>query len=123
MPALTADNVRALLPHADIPQTQVDLVIDMVHAWLKTATGDAALAYDYPDGLWASAVELAGLLVDNPTSKSQKTVGPTSASWPLAARRDAILAGVRDSYRRARMAPIGNFPSVPVWPDPWSVRR
>jgi hypothetical protein len=118
MPVLTATHIRALLPHTTVPDAQADLVIDLVYGWLKDATGNPDLPDDYTDEVWSAALELAALVVSNPESLSQRTAGPTSQSWPMASRRDAILARVRGSHQRARSAPTGSFPPAPLWPDP-----
>jgi hypothetical protein len=58
-------------------------------------------------------LELAALVADNKVSHAQKTIGPTSRSWPLANRRDAIIASVRARWTRERMQPVGSYPPAP----------
>jgi hypothetical protein len=118
VPNLTRGDLRAFLPQYDLPDAQVDRVIDIVRAWLLDATDLDVLPDPMGEILWAAALELAALLASNPESLAQKTIGPTSRSWPLAPRRDAILDRLRKRYRRARMAPQGSYPPPQPWPVP-----
>jgi hypothetical protein len=118
VPNLTRADLRAFLPQYDLPDDQVDLVILIVRGWLLDATDLDVLPDPMGEVLWAAAVELAGLLASNPESLAQKTIGPTSRSWPLGPRRDAVIDRLRQRYRRARMAPQGAYPPPPVYPDP-----
>lgn len=117
MPNLTRADLRAFLPQYNLPDAQADRVIDVVRAWLLDATGLDELPDPLGEVLWAAALELAALLGSNPESLAQKTVGPTSRSWPLAARRDAILDRLRARYRTQRMAPQGSYPPPDVYPE------
>lgn len=117
MPNLTRADLRAFLPQYDLPDAQTDIVILLVRGWLLDATDLDELPDPLPDVLWAAAVELAALLASNPESLAQKTVGPTSRSWPLAPRRDAILARLTQRYRRSAMAPQGVYPDPDPYPD------
>lgn len=118
MPNLVRADARALLPQHDLPDQQLDIVIGLVRGWLLDATNLDVLPDPLPEWLWASAVELAALLADNPGSLAQKTSGPTSRSWPMTSRRDAIIARVRQRYRALRLAPTGSYPNAPVYPEP-----
>lgn len=111
------EDVRNLLPQRTLTDAQIDTAERLVAGWLRTASGRTdvdALADDDP--LFSPALELVGLVLDNPTSLASKTVGPTSRMWPLAPRRDAIL---REVKLRARQ-PSGSFPCAQPWPDPAS---
>lgn len=119
MPLLPEADVTNLLPQSDLPPSQITVAMRLVAGWLKTAAGLAAL----PDGLadedplFPAALELTVLVVTNPELLAGKTVGPTSRSWPLAQRRDAILTGVRNDARVAAAGPGGSFPAALPWPD------
>jgi hypothetical protein len=115
---VTRENARALLPQHDLPDEQLDIVIDMVRAWLLEATGLDALPDPLDDFLWASAVELAALLADNPASLMSRQTGPTGAMWPQRNHRESILNRVRKRYRAKRMAPQGSYPAPSSWPQP-----
>jgi hypothetical protein len=119
VPNLTRRDARALLPQHDLPDEQLDIVILLVEGWLLDATGLDDLPNPLPTVLWAGGTELAALLVSNPESLAQKTIGPTSAAWPMASRRDAIVERIRRRYRAERMAPAGCYGDRPfVYPDP-----
>jgi hypothetical protein len=115
---LTRKDARALLPQHDLPDEQVDIVIDMVRAWLLDATGLDALPEPLDDFLWASAVELAALLADNPTSLMSRQAGPTGTMWSQRNQRESVLNRVRARYRAKRMAPRGSYPAPSSWPQP-----
>lgn len=117
MPNLTRRDLRGFLPQYDLPDEQVDLIILLVRGWLLEATDLAELPDPLGEVLWAGALELAALLASNPESLAQKTIGPTSRSWPMSPRRDQIIAGIRAKYRRARMAPQGAYPPAPSYPE------
>jgi hypothetical protein len=118
VPNLTRGDLRAFLPQYNLPDEQVDMVILLVRGWLLDATQLEALPDPLGEVLWSAALELAGLLASNPESLAQKTVGPTSRSWPMASRRDQILDRLARRYRTARMAPQGCYPTAGVYPEP-----
>jgi hypothetical protein len=118
VPNLTRRDLRSFLPQYDLPDEQVDMVILLVRAWLLEDTELEVLPDPLPEVLWAGALELAALLASNPESLAQKTVGPTSRSWPMAPQRDAIRARIRQRYRRARLSPTGAYPLPGTYPDP-----
>jgi hypothetical protein len=118
VPNLTRGDLRTFLPQEDLTDGELDLVILLVRGWLLDDTDLTVLPDPLPDVLWAGALELAALLADNRTSLAQKTVGPTSRSWPMASQRDAIRSRIRLRYRRAAMAPQGSYPAAKVWPEP-----
>jgi hypothetical protein len=118
VPNLTRADLRAFLPQYDLPDQQTDIVILLVRGWLLDATDLEVLPDPLPEVLWGAAVELAALLASNPESLAQKTIGPTSRSWPLAPRRDAILERLRKRYARQRMAPQGAYGPVAAYPEP-----
>lgn len=116
MALLSEEDVQNLLPQEDLTTEQIDTAMRLVAGMLMTAAGldtpPDALADSDP--LFAPALELVLLLVDNPTSLTSRTAGPTSQYWPLAPRRDAIL----EQVRRRRTMPSGDFPCAQRWPDP-----
>lgn len=117
MPNLTRGDLRAFLPQYNLPDEQTDMVILLVRGWLLDATGLDTLPDPLGDVLWSAALELAALLASNPESLAQKTVGPTSRSWPMASRRDMILARLIRRYRAERMAPQGSYPAAGTYPE------
>jgi hypothetical protein len=120
VPNLNRADARALIPQTNLPDQQIDMVILLVRGWLLDATELDALPDPLPEWLWAAAVELAALLASNPESLAQKTVGPTSRSWPMSSRRDQIIGRVRRKYRSLRLAPQGSYPDAPGYPEPVS---
>ncbi|NUR09335.1 MAG: hypothetical protein HOQ45_20320 [Nocardioidaceae bacterium] len=113
--------VTDLLPQYNIPAAQLTAAQRMVAGWLKADAALAALPAGLTDGddLFSPAFELVTLLVTNPELLASKTVGPTSRAWPIAQRRDAIRALVREQAQRAAGgAASGSFPPAPCWPDP-----
>lgn len=121
MTLLDPKDVRDLLPHERLADDQLAVTMRLVAGWLRQASGLTELPDPIPDthALWSPALELVTLVAENPTSLASRTAGPTSASWPLAPRRDAILGGVRATYRAAATAPSGSFPPAARWPDPF----
>jgi hypothetical protein len=111
VPNLTRKDLRAFLPEYDLSRDdEVDTIIWLVESWLLDATGLDELPAPLPKVLWGAALELAALATDNKVSHAQKTIGPTSRSWPLANRRDAILANVRARWTREQLSPTGSYP-------------
>lgn len=122
MPLLANADVRNLYPGYNLPDSQLDVAMRIVAGWLREDTGRTDLSSELPDTdpLWPAAVELVGLLATNPELLASKTVGPTSRAWPIAQRRDAIRAAIRDAATQAASGPRGTFPPAPVYPDPAS---
>lgn len=90
----------------------------VVSGWLKDATQLADWPDPVPDDLFAWALELGGLVYNNPEALAIDTTGATSATWERG-RRDAIL----DLARAAYADPDGGASGGPVFsfPDPdWS---
>lgn len=117
MPNLTRGDLRAFLPQYNLPDDQVDMTILLVRGWLLDATQLTELPDPLGEVLWSAALELAALVASNPESLAQKTIGPTSRSWPMAPRRDAILDRLARRYRTARMSPQGSYPDAGTYPD------
>jgi hypothetical protein len=119
--------VTDLLPQYNIPAAQLDAAQRMVAGWLQSDAGLADPPADLTDGddLFSAAFELVTLLVTNPELLASKTAGPTSRTWPVAQRRDAIRREVREAAQRAAGgAAAGCFPPAQCWPDPvWPDRR
>lgn len=109
-------DVRDLLAQWNLTDAQIALADRLVTGWLRTASGRSDDLHDLADTdpLFSPALELLGLVLDNPTSLASKTSGPTSRTWPLASRRDAIIREVKRQAGGAR----GSFPDPPTWPDP-----
>lgn len=95
----------------------------LVCAWLKEATGLRDLPDD-DDLVWAWAVELAALAIENPTSTSAMTTDRISKTWSAAdaRRRDQILARARAWALSPEVAPLvaaprGTFPVAEPLPQ------
>ena len=115
MPNLTRRDLRAFLPEYDLSRDdEVDQIIWLVQSWLLDATDLDELPAPLPKTLWGAALELAALATDNKVSHAQKTIGPTSRSWPLASRRDAILANVKARWNRDKLSPAGSYEPSPL---------
>lgn len=119
--------VTDLLPQYSIPAAQLDAAQRMVAGWLRSDADLTEPPDSLTDGdvLFSPAFELVTLLVTNPELLASKTVGPTSRSWPIAQRRDAIRREVREiAQRAAGGAAAGCFPHARHWPDPvWPDRH
>lgn len=121
MPNLTRGDLRAFLPQYSLPDGQLDLVILIVRSWLLEDTELDALPDPLPETLWGPALELAAILASNPESLAQKTVGPTSRSWPMQRQADAIRDRLRRRWARTRLAPTGSYPDPTPYPEPAQV--
>lgn len=84
-----------------------------VNGWLRTATGLSDWPDPVPDDLWGWAIELAAMVVDNPTMVNTETVGATTTQFGNRARRAEILAEARHVYNAAGK-PQYSFPE-PDW--------
>ncbi|GAA2022505.1 hypothetical protein WDZ16_12965 [Pseudokineococcus marinus] len=115
-PLVTPDEVREWLGRDDtaVPDGRAVLAVRVVEGWLRGATGLAEWPDPVPEALWSACLELAGLAVDNPTSRSQSVTGDESDGW-FAARRAEILAGVTAALRTGG-TPSGSFPDPVAWP-------
>lgn len=86
-----------------------------VNGWLQDATGLAAWPDPIPDRLWAWAIELAGIVHDNPTAKWSQTIDDfvSVEDRGAQARRNQILTAARAAYNTAGQ-PQYSFPE-PDW--------
>lgn len=129
MPIIDLTDLRAFLPQYTFTDPTANVTLRLVSGWLQRATNTSPLPDPLPDDLWADALELAGLVISNPESLASRTAGPTSRTWPLAARRDAILARVEARAKQAISAPRGCFPPPRAYPEsmpvvaPWRYPR
>ena len=114
-----AREVRTHLRRYDVTDAEVGIACDLVAGWLREDAERDVLRQPLPksDPLWASAFELVVLAVTNPGSIASTTRGPTSTTWPITARRDAIREGVRQRTAQAATRPRGNFPPASAYPD------
>jgi hypothetical protein len=105
------------LPHwLQVPQVNPDaaaLYRRAVNGWLQRATGLSEWPDPVPDDLWAWAIELAAMVVDNPTMANSETIGATSKQFGNRVRRAEILEEARQAYHTASK-PQGSFPE-PDW--------
>lgn len=84
-----------------------------VNGWLQDATGLTDWPNPVPDRLWAWAIELAGIALDNPTSNAAEAIGSTSTTYGGRGRRQEILDAARAAYNTAGQ-PQYSFPE-PDW--------
>lgn len=86
-----------------------------VNGWLQDATGLSEWPNPVPDRLWAWAVELAGIVHENPTAKWSQTIDDyvSVEDRGAQARRNQILAAARVAYNTTA-GPQYSFPD-PDW--------
>jgi hypothetical protein len=84
-----------------------------VNGWLQDATGLATWPDPVPDRLWAWAIELAGLVIDNPTAKWSETIDDsvTVNERGSQSRRREILDRARAAYNTTA-GPQYSFPDA-----------
>ena len=109
-------------PSSGIAEGTYDVTHRLVSAWLKEATGLKDLP-ENDDLVWAWAVELAALAVENPASTSAMTTDRITKTWSAAdaRRRDQILAKARawalsPDVAPLVAAPLGSFPEAAPLP-------
>jgi hypothetical protein len=86
-----------------------------VNGWLQDATGLDTWPDPVPDKLWAWAIELAGIVHENPTAKWSESIDDYTGVNDRGAngRRGEILAAARRTYNTAGR-PQYSFPE-PDW--------
>jgi hypothetical protein len=86
-----------------------------VNGWLQDAAGVDTWPAVIPDRLWAWAIELAAMVMENPTAKWSQTVDDSVDVYERGSqgRRREILDAVRRAYNTAGK-PQGSFPE-PDW--------
>ena len=86
-----------------------------VNGWLQDATGLTVWPDPVPDRLWAWAIELAAIALENPTAKWSQTIDDTVDVYERGpqGRRREILDAARTAYNTAGK-PQGSFPE-PDW--------
>lgn len=86
-----------------------------VNGWLQDAAGLDTWPAVIPDRLWAWAIELAAMVIENPTAKWSQTVDDSVDVFERGSqgRRREILDAVRRAYNTAGK-PMGSFPE-PDW--------
>jgi hypothetical protein len=90
----------------------------VVWGWLSAATGLAERPDPIPPDLLAWAIELGGMVYDNPTSLTVRQVDDARME-STEARRDAILSAAAEaSDLPGSGRPTGSFPCARRWPDP-----
>lgn len=92
-----------------------------VNGWLQDATGLTTWPDPVPDRLWAWAIELASMVIDNPTAKWSETIDDSITVYERGAqgRRREILDAARAAFNTAGK-PQGSFPE-PDWH--WTTAR
>ena len=83
-----------------------------VNGWLQDATGLTTWPSPVPDDLWGWAIELAGMVYDNPTAQLVASSGGVTDTYDRARRAD-ILAAARRKYNTSGQ-PQYSFPE-PDW--------
>jgi hypothetical protein len=86
------------------------------NGWLQHATGLDVWPDPVPDKLWAWAIELAGLVYENPTAKWSESIDDYAGTNDHGAnsRRKEILDAARTSYNTTSGRPVFSFPA-PDW--------
>ena len=116
MSLVERSDLAAFLQRPVVERT-ADLAVQLVEGWLRPLVRSIPWPPDrtaHPD-LWSAAVELAGMVVDNPTSMRSSVVGGQTDEWTVA-RRSEILTEVASRY--GAVAPLGSFPPPEPWPAP-----
>lgn len=118
MPRLKREHITGSLPQYDFAESELDMAIDRVRAWIADVKEVDTLPDVLGDADWADAVEMAIMVVTNPEQFAQKNVGATGRMWPMVIQRDRILERVKNRARRAVSGPVGSYPPAPTYPDP-----
>lgn len=111
---VTPAELRTWLERSDLSEDRAALAVRVAEGWLRGATGLTVWPDPVPEELWSACLELAGMAVDNPTSRSQSGTGDESDAW-IVTRRADILASVA-AVLRAGGGPLGSFPPAQAWP-------
>lgn len=87
----------------------------MASAWLQNATGLTEWPDPVPDRLWAWGIELAAIVLENPTANWSQTIDDHSTVFERGSlgRRREILDAAHAAYNTAGK-PQGSFPE-PDW--------
>jgi hypothetical protein len=90
-----------------------------VNGWLQDATGLDTWPSPVPDKLWAWAIELAGIVYENPTAKWSETIDDYATGYDHGpnARRTEILAKAQAAYNATSGKPSYSFPE---WDWQWT---
>jgi hypothetical protein len=85
-----------------------------VNGWLQDATGLDTWPSPVPDRLWSWAIELAGIVLENPTSKWSQTIDDSVSVYDRGAqgRRREILDKARSAYNNTAGQPQYSFPEA-----------
>lgn len=85
-----------------------------VNGWLQDATNLTTWPDPVPDRLWAWAIELAAMVIENPTAKWSETIDDSSATFDHGAqgRRREILDKARAAYNTVSGQPQYSFPAA-----------
>jgi hypothetical protein len=103
-----------------VPQVDTETATRVRRAangWLQDATGLAVWPSPVPDRLWAWALELAAIALNNPTSANTEQIDDYQIAFGDRLRRAEILKAARSAYNTAA-GPQYSFPD-PDWH--WSV--
>lgn len=122
-PLFTADDLNGLLG-VDVTDARATSVERVIWGWIKPLLGVDDRPYPLDDTLFAWAIELGAIVLENPTGKIQKSTGPWTSvyagrSGSATARREEILHEIASSSLGAGgLRPRGNFPPAHRYPDP-----
>lgn len=109
------------VPLGRIPtEDQVELADRIVWGWLKGPLGlDARPEPPVPEQVFAWAVELGAIYLENPTGLSSYQLGGERFGFS-AERRESILAEAAGGGMPSSAAPrpTGDFPPARAYPDP-----
>lgn len=118
MPLFTDADLSEWLGKTVSPDRAV-LVERVVWGWVKAVLGSDERPDPVPEELFSAAVELGAIAFENPSSLTDRGLGPFSESFPIE-RRQEILDEIARTLGPAGLAdaPQGEFPDALAYPDP-----
>lgn len=122
-PLFTADDLNGLLG-VDVTDVRATAVERVIWGWIKPRLGVDDRPDPIPDEVFAWAIELGAIVLENPTAKTQQSNGPfatvfASRSGSATQRRKEILDEISASLLGAGgLRPRGNFRPPHRYPDP-----
>ena len=111
------EDLENYLQQGPLNEASVLVARRVTSGWLRAATKLQTWPDPVPDDLYGWALELAGLVYNNPEGLITDTTGGVTATWERG-RRDAILDLARSTYgdpdTGAAGGPLFSFPE-PDW--------
>jgi len=101
-----------------VTETRAAMAERVVWGWLKPRLGLSDRPSPVPDEVFAWAIELGGIVYENPAGLNARQMGQFQEQFS-AERRDQILDEVaRSTQGTATAQPAGSFPEALDYPDP-----